>query len=226
VYKNALLTYLHLCTHLAETREEAQFLRDGTGPFRELLEAWNLWDGSFEPPGCSPVSYMRRLGVLRPDIKRFFPPILAHANYVDDSDLAILAECRASVAYCPRTHAFFGHEPHRYRDMEAQGINVCLGTDSLASNQSLSILDELRYLRSVDRKTSDDVLLQMATTNGAKALGRPDLLGSLERGRWADLIAVPLEHPGTSKPLEDLLRGRKNPSHVFVQGKLAWQAGS
>lgn len=195
-----------ICTHLAETREEWQFLADATGPFRELLEEWGLWDGSFEPPGCSPVSYAHQLGLLA------CRPLLAHVNYASDEDLDLLAGSGASVAFCPRTHRFFEHQPHRYAEMLRWGINVCVGTDSLASNQTLSILDELRFLRREDRRLSDRTLLAMGTLAGARALGLDDRIGDLAAGRRADFVYVPLEHSATRDPLEDVLAGTHAPS--------------
>ncbi len=218
VYRDAMRTSCRLCTHLAETREEHQFLHDGTGPFRDLLEEWNLWDGSFQPPGCSPVQYMQQLGLFR--THPFFAPLLVHVNYLDDADLDVLAATHANVVYCPRAHAFFGHEPHRYREMLGRGINVCIGTDSLASNDSLSILDELRFLRSVDDQSSDEWLLRMGTMHGAAALGPCATTGALECGGRADLVAVPLGRAAAEDPLEDLLRGNRVPSHVFSGGRL------
>lgn len=204
-----------LTTHLAETREEDQFLRDGMGPFRELLEQFGVWDGSFESPGCSPVEYAQRIGLLE---RR---PLLAHVNYASDADLDILACSGASVALCPRSHAFFGHEPHRYGDMVARGINVCLGTDSLASSDTLSILDEIRFLRRTGSPLPDHVLLQMATVNGARALGMEPVVGSLAPGLSADLIVLPLTNPKTRDPSADILNGDVNPSAVFVCGSAA-----
>ncbi len=202
-------------THLAETREEHQFLADGTGPFRDLLERFGLWDGSFEPPGCSPVEYAARLGLLRP---KKGPAPLAHVNYVSDTDLDLLARSGASVAYCPRSHAFFGHEPHRYQEMLAHGINVCIGTDSLASNQTLSVLDEIRHLARTDPQAGHETLLQMATLNGASALGLADRIGSLAPGKRADFVVVPLSETGTRDPLADILRGDAQPLAVYVGG--------
>ncbi|MEP0844671.1 MAG: amidohydrolase family protein [Phycisphaerae bacterium] len=201
-----------LCTHLAETRDEARFLRDGTGPFRELLESWNLWDGSFTPPGCSPVRYAARLGLLDG------PVLLAHVNYADDDDLDLLARGDARVVYCPRTHRFFGHDPHRYRDMLARRIHVCLGTDSLAGVESLSILDELRFLRSIDSETPDEVLVHMATLGAARALNLDAHTGSLEPGKQADIVVIPLENPGTREPTRDLLESVAAPAVVYLGG--------
>jgi len=195
-----------ICTHLAETPEELRFLADGTGPFRELLERWGLWDGSFQPPGCSPIEYAHRIGLLN------CQPLLIHVNYVSDNDLDRLAACACHVVYCPRSHRFFGHEPHRYRDMQERGINVCIGTDSLASADSLSVLDELRYLRGAETVISSEQLLQMGTLAGARALGLDNEVGSLEPGKQADLTVVPLSVPGTSEPLDDILCSQSHPT--------------
>jgi len=194
-----------VCTHLAETREEIAFLSTGTGPFRELLERLGLWDGSFAPPGCSPVRYMAQLGLLA------LKPLLAHVNYASDDDLDLLAGHGASVVFCPRSHAFFGHEPYRYREMLARRINVCLGTDSLASNASLSILDEMRYLAAGGGLLHSQ-LLAMGTLAGARALGLSDEIGSLEPGKLANFAVVPLDYPATCDPTADVLLGQAPPA--------------
>lgn len=205
IYREAIAfarcTSRPICTHLAETREEEQFVREGTGPFRQMLEDLGLWDGSFRPPGCSPVEFAHEMGLLSCEA------LLAHVNYASDSDLDLLKASPASVVYCPRSHAFFEHEPHRYREMLARGINVCIGTDSLASNETLSILDELRHLRRTDAVTAHHELLTMATIAGARALHLDDEIGSLEAGKRADLAVVPLENAGARDPVEDLLCG-------------------
>lgn len=201
-----------LCTHLAETREEEQFLRDGTGPFRDLLEQFGLWDGSYQPPGCSPVEFMEQVGFLA------CRPLLVHCNYVSDSDLDLIAAAGASVAYCPRSHAFFHHEPHRWREMPARGINVCVGTDSLASNETLSVLDELRFLRRLDPSIPGDQLLHMGTLAGARALGIDNTVGSLEPGKRADFVAIPIEGGDARDPVEAVLSGSACPSAVFLNG--------
>ncbi len=216
VYKNALQTGKRVCTHLAESLEELQFLRDGTGPFRELLEEMGLWDGSFVPPRCSPVEYMRRLKLSG---SRASAPILVHCNYLSPMDLSLLETAGASVVYCPRAHAFFRHPLHPWQDLRQRGVNVCLGTDSLASNETLSVLDELRFLATRERGVSPGELLELATYNGARAIGHELSLGALAPGRWADCVAIPLRTPSTAEPLEDLLQTDTRPTDVFVCGK-------
>ena len=125
-----------LSTHLAETLDEAEFVGTLRGAKLAFMQSLGLWDAGFASgfgKGGSPVQWMR------PHLERAARDggwLLAHCNYVDDDDLATLADTASSVAYCPIASAYFehpceGHPPHRYRAMIAQGINVALGTDSI-----------------------------------------------------------------------------------------------
>jgi cytosine/adenosine deaminase-related metal-dependent hydrolase len=205
-----------LTTHLSETREESQFLATGHGPFRELLERRGLWDGSFHPPRCTPIEYARRMELLD------HPTLLAHVNYLDDEGLRLLAESDCSVAFCPRTHHFFSHAQHPFRRMLEADVNVCLGTDGLGSHAGgarLSILDEIRFLKRVHPDMSASTLLEMATINGARALGLDRLIGSIEQGKSADLTIIPME-PGLSEsPVENIVESKTQPVATFVMGR-------
>jgi aminodeoxyfutalosine deaminase len=161
-----------LATHLAETPDEAEFLAEQTGPFRYLWEVGvNAWDDRVPRYDGGPIRLARDLGLL------IFRRYLAHVNYCDDDELEILARGRASVVYCPRTHAYFGHRPHRWREMLARGINVAVGTDSCASSPDLNLVDDLRLLRRIAPEVSAVELWGMATTRAATAL-------RIERTGW------------------------------------------
>lgn len=175
-----------MCIHLAETREEELFTDAASGPLAAFLQDMNLWDDDIPAGKCRPVALAERCRLLTPRT------ILAHANYVSDEDLATLARRHAHVAFCPRTHAAFGHPPHRFRDMLVAGINVCLGTDSLASNPSLSLMDEMRFLRRNFPDLSAHTLLELGTVRGARALGVTTVAGSLRAGVPADVSVWPL----------------------------------
>lgn len=213
VIEYAFATGRPLCTHLAETTDELQFLADGTGPLRDLLERWGLWDGSFMPPQCSAVEYANRLGLLKAEA------LLVHVNYASDKDIELLAGHEAHVALCPRSHRFFGHRPHRFRDMLRRGINVCIGTDSLASNDSLSVLDELRFLYAEDRSIPSHVLLHMGTLAGARALGLGATCGSLTVGKSADFVVLPTASPPTRNVADDILSTDARPLAVLIGGR-------
>ena len=114
-----------IATHLAETADEAEFLANHSGPFRDLWAALGAWSDGVSRFAGGPIRAMQLVGLL--DLPG---AVLAHVNYCDDAELDILARGRASVVYCPRTHAWFRHPPHRLREMLARGINVAVGTNS------------------------------------------------------------------------------------------------
>lgn len=174
---------LPITMHLAETADEIEWLRDRRGPLAAFVNRF---------PGRASAAYAAGdlAAVLRDSGMLPLRPLLAHGNAVDDAVLTQLARSRCSVAYCPRTHAWFGHAPHRWRDMLAAGLNVCVGTDSLASNQTLCVLDELRAIRRQARDVPARTLLEMGTHRGAAALGLGDRCGALSPGLWADFAVV------------------------------------
>ena len=172
-----------ITTHLAETPGERDFLLHGGGGLLEVLAALGLTGSSLPAPGCGSIELARRLGLLEADC------ILAHVNYIADAELAMLAAGRASVAYCPRSSEFFGRSGHRYAEMLSAGVNVAIGTDSLASNWSLDMLAEMRAIRR-QGGLDDASILRMATINGAAALGLAGQVGSLEAPKRADWTAV------------------------------------
>lgn len=220
----ALRRGLPVTTHWAETREECRWIARGGGILGAMIRGLG-GAGVIASPRCSPIEYARRLGLLSAGA------LLAHVNYITDDDLDRLALGRAFVVFCPRSHAFFGHKGHRWRDMITAGVDVCIGTDSAASlpaGSRLSILDEIRFLR---RRYSDvpaEQLLSMATIVAARALKMDDCLGSLTPGKEADLVAVPIDlsktrdgnlAPLKGDPLDDILAHDQSPVGVWVAGE-------
>jgi len=198
-----------LCIHLAETAEEEAFTRSRSGRFKEFLQELGLWDEGIPLTDCTPVELCRAAGVLS---RR---TVIAHGNYLSDGDIKMIAESGSSVAYCPRTHHTFGHPLHRFREMLRAGINVCIGTDSLASNPSLSILDELRFLHQRHPDMAAHDLMAMGTIRGAAALGYRDEIGSLTVGKAADLVVIPLE---VGAEWESMLESTQTPAAVYIDG--------
>jgi len=199
---------LPLATHLAESPDEAAFLSRHGGPFRDLWQAIDAWDDHVPSFDGGPIRFVHCLGLLD------YPTLLAHVNYVDDAELAILAAGQASVVYCPRTHAYFGHPPHRWRDMLARGINVAFGTDSCASSPDLNLLEELRMVHRIAPDVPALDLWQMVTLNAAKALLRPEA-GRLAPGCAADFVAFPAAN---DHPLLDILETCVRPQAVWIDG--------
>lgn len=210
-----------IATHAAETREEAEFLRSGSGPLREFLSELGALPDGWTPPGREPLPYLEQLGTLAA------APLLVHCNYLDDADLQRILAHRASVAYCPRSHAFFGHEPHPVRRLLDAGVNVALGTDSLASNDSLSMLDEMRFLHRSRPDLRVEEIFRMATLNGAAALGFGGLAGRLRRGYWADLTILELPASVRNRNLaRQILEGAGECVATVVGGVTAWSRQS
>lgn len=202
---------LPLTMHLCETAEEIEWLAAGTGPVEALLKKYNLPTAA-APPWGHAATMLTETGLLSAS------PLLAHVNHADDALLDRLAESTASVVWCPRSHEFFGHVGHRWLDMIARGINVCVGTDSLASNATLSILDELRFVHRHWPDCPPETVLAMGTQRGADGLGLGASVGSLRPGKFADFIRLPWDPDAPDDPVQNVLAGRTMPDAVWIEG--------
>ncbi|MCG3137093.1 MAG: 5'-deoxyadenosine deaminase [Phycisphaerae bacterium] len=205
---------LPVCTHLAETIEEIQFLQTGLGRFREMLETLGIWDERIPIPGITPIRWLCQMGLLGPDC------LVAHGNYVDHEEIDLLCATGTSVAYCPRTHQHFQHEPYPLAELLGGGVNICLGTDSLASSPSLSILEEMINLHEQHPELPPELILQLGTINGARALGLAQQIGSLEPGKTADLAIFQLpDDEEFDTPADALLSGQCRLHQLYVAGE-------
>ena len=203
-----------LATHLAESEDEAEFLHDQTGPFRELWEALGQWDESVPRFEGGPIRLAHSLGLLD------YPTLLAHVNYCNDAELNILAAGKASVVYCPRTHRYFGHKPHRWREMLARGINVAIGTDSRASSPDLNVVDDLRLVHEIAPEIPVEQLWEMVTMRGARAIEAEAKVGRLAAGLMADFSVFAVE---TDEPLRGILERNLTPTQTWIEGKMVWK---
>ena len=200
---------LPVAVHLAESLAERELLEEHAGPFVPFLQEFGAWD----PVGLakSPEHVLR---LAASDA----PTLFIHGNYLAAS---AAVPTTASVVYCPRTHAAFGHSPHSFHDMRGRNIRVALGTDSLASNPDLSILNEIRFLHVEYPELRGELLLQLATLKGAEALGWADSCGSLEEGKSADFIVLPLPEREAVDPHELWLEVDREPAQVWIRGQQA-----
>jgi cytosine/adenosine deaminase-related metal-dependent hydrolase len=157
----------------------------------------------------TPVRQLARCGLLHPNL------LAVHVNYIGRGDAALLGRHGVSVVHCPRSHAYFCHRRFPWRRFANARVNLCLGTDSLASvcrhgrrPLELNLFEEMRTLASHETALSPRTLVRMVTVNGGQALGQPGELGQISRGALADMIALPwagktnrvyeavLAHPG------------------------------
>ena len=175
---------LPVTTHLAESAEEMAMFRDGSGRLFDFLKGIGRPMG--DCGGATPFGLLMKSGLLE---TRW---IVAHLNELAADDLELLARApRFHIVHCPRSHAYFGHTPFAFRKLRALGFNICLGTDSLASNRDLSLFAEMRQLWKTEPSLRAHELLEMVTVNAGAALGQVGTLGQLRPGALADLMALP-----------------------------------
>ena len=181
---------LRLVTHVAESELELEMFMHQRGPMFDWL-AKSGRDMSDCGKG-SPVQYLAGLGYLGENL------LAAHANYLMPRDAELLGKHKVSVAHCPRSHAYFQHRRFPLAELDSAGVNVCLGTDSLASVYQtrkqaveLNLFDEMRALAGAMPELEPESILRMATVNGAHALGREGEIGELALGSLADMITIP-----------------------------------
>jgi cytosine/adenosine deaminase-related metal-dependent hydrolase len=226
--------------HAAESLAEAQFVRDGTGPIGEYFQRERVkWD----PPGGSTIAYLDQLGILRPRTQ------LVHCLQLAVEDYALLAERKCAIAHCPKSNARLGNGVMDLAGLQTAGLRIGLGSDSAASNDTLDLFEEMRMacflhqlgvaqpgpssLPSPDEnvKLQPADFLRMATLGGADSLGLAHLIGSVETGKAADLIAVDLTNEHAA-PVYDpqtslVLSARAEDVRMtMINGRILFEKGS
>lgn len=219
---------LSLAMHIAESAAEEEIVVRAAGPF---AERWRRRGIDVAKRARSPIALLEKHDVLEP------ASLLIHCVRVDDGDIAAIARRGCSVAHCPASNAKFGHGVAPLLPLLDAGIPVGIGSDSVASNNRMDILDEARLAVLVHRGATrkHDAFgahqaLELATIGGARALGLDDRIGSLEAGKDADLVAFRIDIPRTT-PLGDpysaaifALPGR-SAELVTVRGDVLVEAG-
>ncbi len=199
VHHWAVTRKIPVCIHVAESEEESQLINEGKGPMVDALRSRGI---EWVAPRCSPIQYLHRLGVMAPRT------LLVHCVHLKTADLRFLKTSQACVAHCPKSNWKLGHGSMNLKNIVEAGIPVGLGSDSVASNNSMDLFEEMRFSLSnpswysryrgsqpATRWPSGFIAeqaLHMATLGGARALGLSGSIGSLEVGKKADLIAVDL----------------------------------
>jgi cytosine/adenosine deaminase-related metal-dependent hydrolase len=181
---------LRFVTHVAESGEEFDMFMHGRGGMYNWLAR-----GGRDMSDCglgSPVQHLERQHALSEQL------LAVHVNYLAPGDALLLAKHKVHVVHCPRSHAYFKHRRFPLEELALAGVNLCLGTDSLASVNltrkqplELNLFEEMRQLAGANPAVPPDIILQMATVNGARALGMQGQIGELSPGAFADLIAIP-----------------------------------
>jgi cytosine/adenosine deaminase-related metal-dependent hydrolase len=204
-----------LTTHLAESREEMEMFRDASGPLYEFMKSIGR-----DMTDCGHGTPLERFLTVRDSttLKAFKARrdndwLVAHLNELTESDFELLEKMKTKfhVVHSPRSHEYFGHSRFPFEPLHALGFSVCLGTDSLASNESLSLFDEMGAFRRNEPDIPPKKIFEMVTVNPALALRQQNTLGRIRPGFRADLIAIPCTDDG------DLFAGI-----VAFDGEINW----
>ncbi|MCX6366479.1 MAG: amidohydrolase family protein [Armatimonadetes bacterium] len=177
--------------HLAESPAEEALFQIGGGPFKEMFDRRGI---PWEIKNISPIAYAKQSGALAAST------LAVHCVHATDDDITLLANAGASVAHCPRSNGKLGAGLAPLRALKARGLDIGLGTDSMVSGNSVDFFEEMRAAVYGARAREQDTqaltakeALFLATLGGARALHRERELGSLERGKQADLCVVRLD---------------------------------
>ena len=210
---------LPMTMHVGESAEEDQMFREGGGALFNLLA-----QAGRDMNDCaskSPLTNAQRAGLLG---ERF---VLVHGNYLDDADRERVAEAAAHWVHCPRSHDYFGHQVFAAEAVLEKGINLCLGTDSLATvrgaGAELDLFEEMRMFIQNHLQVTAEACVNMVTQNAALALGLQQQVGSLESGKSADLIALPCSDVG-GDVAEQIVAHQGEVDAVMINGE--WVAGT
>lgn len=190
--------------HWSETPEEVEWLARGTGPWTAVLG---------DSPRTSGLDLLENAGLLGPGTT------LVHANEATDAELDRVAEAGAPVVHCPGTHAFFGRDPLAVRALGRDDLGLAVGTDSLASNDTLDLMVELRRMAAYGLGFEPLHLLEMATVGGARAVGLAEVVGSLAPGHAADAVALAVDADTAEGIAAAWLAGEAEVRGVLVAGR-------
>jgi cytosine/adenosine deaminase-related metal-dependent hydrolase len=213
--KCARMLNMLVTTHVGESREEYEMFAGDRGALYEFLAT--LGRPMTDCGATSPLRHLIENGLISEDC------ILAHLNELDRADLALLDDTRwrpLHVVHCPKSHRFLHHNRFPMEALLERGLNVCLGTDSLASNDSLNLFSEMRTAKKNYPKLAAPDLLEMVTVRPARALKMARDLGKIEQGYLADLIAIP--YKGSIDEVYEAIIDNRGPiKWMMVNGKIA-----
>jgi len=206
-------------THVAESDQEFEMFMHARGKMHDWLKR-NARDNSDCGHG-SPIAHLARQRLLGENV------LAVHVNCLARGDATLLAKNKTHVVHCPRSHDYFRHPPFLRERLVNAGVNVCLGTDSLATTRKtgrqkpeLNLFEEMRSLAAADKAVSPAEILRMATVNGARALGLAGEVGEISKNAFADLIALPSGKKGDD-PYETILAHTGNVTASMIDGRWA-----
>jgi cytosine/adenosine deaminase-related metal-dependent hydrolase len=218
IYARCKRDGLRCTTHLAESSEEVDFIESGRGPFASRFYPQIGWENYIPRTSfCRPAEYLEQQGGLFPG------NLLVHGVQLNNTEIALLGRKQMHLALCPRSNARLNVGKAPAGKLLAAGVNLALGTDSLASCESLSIWDEMTFAhRWFAGELDAPTLFQLATSGGAKALGVENQLGSLSVGKTAGFQVLRPETPVAENEIFDYFFSPECPrdiDQIYHHGK-------
>ena len=202
---------LDIAMHLSEIKDEILYFHGKPSGMDGYRRAFG-WDGLNRLSGKTPIEAVSKFG--------FKNMVAVHCVHPSATDYSLLKKSGASVAWCPRSNHYLGVGSAPVKNYLEKGINVGIGTDSLASNLSMDMWDEIRFAWLVSGLKASEII-KAATLGGAKALGLEGVIGSIEPGKDADLIGIEAKASGIKEPCQALISDTRPQDIAFtmVQGK-------
>jgi 5-methylthioadenosine/S-adenosylhomocysteine deaminase len=237
-FKHSDLINVVFGPHAPYTVDDASLSKVATYAFEldcqiqiHLHETQQEVDDAIRDTGKRPISRLNDLGILSPRTQ------CVHMTALNDEDIELIKATGSHVVHCPQSNLKLASGFTPVSQLLNEDVNVCLGTDGAASNNSLNLFAEMRSAALLAKAVANDAAavtdwqaLEMATINAAKALGIDQLTGSLETGKAADLIAVDLsslEKQPIYQPISQLVYTEcgQNVSDSWINGKQVLKAG-
>lgn len=199
--------------HLAESLEEIELLLSGSGRLVELLQSLNAFAPGAIRRGSRPLDYLQLLAKVP-------RALVVHGNFLSSAEIEFAGQHSSamSVVYCPRTHAYFCAGDYPLAEMLSSNINVCLGTDSRATNPDLRLFEEMRFVAQRHPAVSPEGVLHLGTQSGADALGLGHRFGSISPGKSPRLTVVRLMSTRAEDPLELLFEDGTSAGPLLATG--------
>jgi len=204
--------------HLGESIEENELFLNGAGDLVEILKLRGHWPLSYIPSHCSSTKHLDNLSLLDENT------LCVHCIQLSEEDIAILKKNNVSVVICPRSNMLLAGKMADIKSILKNQINICLGTDSLASNDKLSVFAEMASFSTNFPEITPDKVLYMATMGGAKAMKLDDKIGSIEKGKDNCIFAF---YPGLKidkaiEAMEYLVMNGDNQLDLTKNSCLVW----
>ena len=219
---NALSEYANseampITIHVSESVDEWDMFTSCSGPLFDKMKSLGriMNDCGIQ----SPIQHLNNLE------KTALRTLVVHANFLINEDFDFLSNPKMSVVHCPKSHSWFGYPEFKYKDLAKRGVNICLGTDSLASSGStemefgeLNIFSEMREFKLKNPEIDIGDILEMATCNGAKAIGLDHRFGQLREEMLANFSVIPFPKK-LSNVEEAIIAHKGSVSGLFIDGK-------